>query len=111
MNLGRLAELPPEDLKQEWERRLGVPAPALSTELLRLGIGYKLQEARSGGINCVRGRRLKSCGQASVRSVRVKLTVPRRLPGGDSQMHARQSQTKARRIRSYVIVTSCEQLP
>lgn len=51
VSLGQLAELPPEDLKAEWERRYGAPAPALSPDLLRLGIGYKLQEQKQGGIS------------------------------------------------------------
>ena len=51
VTLGRLAELPPEELKAEWVRRFGVPAPNLSSDLLRLGIGYKLQEQRRGGIS------------------------------------------------------------
>ena len=56
LTLGRLAELPPEGLKQEWARRYGAPAPNLSPELLRLGVGYKLQEQKSGGIS--RGARM-----------------------------------------------------
>lgn len=51
MTLGRLDELPPEDLKTEWARRFGAPAPNLSPELLRLGIGYKLQEQKLGGLS------------------------------------------------------------
>lgn len=51
ITLGRLAELPPEELKVEWTRRYGEPAPNLSPELLRLGIGYKLQEQRHGGLS------------------------------------------------------------
>ena len=51
LTLGRLAELPPEDLKQEWAHRYGAPAPNLSPELMRLGVGYKLQEQKSGGIS------------------------------------------------------------
>jgi len=51
MSLGRLADLPPEDLKAEWVRRFGAPAPALSLDLLRLGIGYKLQEQWLGGMS------------------------------------------------------------
>jgi hypothetical protein len=51
MNLGRLAELPPEGLKAEWVRRFGLPAPLLSPELMRLGIGYKLQEQKLGGLS------------------------------------------------------------
>lgn len=51
LTVGRLAQLPPEELRREWARRYGAPAPALSAELLRLGIGYKLQEAKLGGIS------------------------------------------------------------
>lgn len=51
MCLGRLAELPPEGLKIEWERRYGEPTPALSPDLLRLGLGHKLQKERFGGIS------------------------------------------------------------
>lgn len=51
ITLGRLAELPPEDLKVEWVRRFGAPAPHLSPDLLRLAIGYKLQEQKLGGLS------------------------------------------------------------
>lgn len=51
LTLGRLGELPPEELKIEWVRRYGAPAPNLSLELLQLGIGYKLQEQRLGSIS------------------------------------------------------------
>lgn len=51
ITLARLAELSPEDLKAEWARRFGGPTPNLSLELLRQGVGYKLQEQRLGGIS------------------------------------------------------------
>ena len=51
ITLGRLDELSPEEFKTEWARRYGAPAPNLSPELLRLGIGYKLQEQRHGGLS------------------------------------------------------------
>ena len=51
VTLGRLDELSPEELKAEWARRYGVPAPNLSPQLLRFGIGYKLQEQRHGGLS------------------------------------------------------------
>ena len=51
MNLARLADLSGEDLKAEWARRYGAPAPNLSPDLLRLGIGYKLQEAKLGSVS------------------------------------------------------------
>lgn len=81
LNLGRLAELPPEDLKQEWARRYSAPAPAVSAELLRLGIGYKLQEARSGGIS--RGTRflLRQVAMRAVEGAETK-PMPRKLTPG-----------------------------
>lgn len=51
MTLGRLAELPLEMLKEEWACRYSAPTPNISSELLRLGLGYKLQEQRHGGLN------------------------------------------------------------
>ena len=51
MTLERLEVLPLEDLKTEWVRRYGAPAPKLSAELLRLGVGYRLQELRLGGVD------------------------------------------------------------
>lgn len=51
ITLGRLAQLSPEDLKSEWIRRYGAAAPNLSVDLLRLGIGFRLQEQRLGGIS------------------------------------------------------------
>ena len=81
MNLGRLAELQPEDLKQEWERRYGAPAPALSTELLRLGVGYKLQEARSGGISRGTWTLLRQVAMRAREGVETK-PMPRKLTPG-----------------------------
>jgi len=49
--LERLEELAGVGLKQEWARCHGAPAPSLSADLLRLGIAYRLQEKRHGGIS------------------------------------------------------------
>jgi hypothetical protein len=81
LTLGRLTELPPEDLKQEWTRRFGAPAPNLSPELLRLGVGYKLQEQKSGGIS--RGTRtlLRQVAAQAGEGAEKKPT-PRKLTSG-----------------------------
>lgn len=81
LTLGRLAELPPEDLKAEWARRLGAPAPNLSAELLRLGIGYKLQEQKHGGLS--RGTRslLRQVSARAGEGTGGK-TLPRKLTPG-----------------------------
>jgi hypothetical protein len=49
ISLARLAELTHDELTLEWGRRFETPAPNIAPDLLRLGIGYKLQEAKSGG--------------------------------------------------------------
>ena len=51
LTLERLGDMPPEELKHEWAHRFGSPAPSLSPVLLRLGIGYKLQEQKYGGLS------------------------------------------------------------
>lgn len=51
LTLGRLAELSGDELRREWSRRYGAPAPGLSPDLLRLGIGYRLQEQKLGGVS------------------------------------------------------------
>lgn len=50
ITLHRLADMRTHELKAEWTRRYGAPAPNLSPDLLRLGIAYRLQEQRLGGL-------------------------------------------------------------
>lgn len=49
MPIEGLANLSKTELKGEWARCYGAPAPSLSADLLRLGIAYRLQEKRHGG--------------------------------------------------------------
>lgn len=51
ITLDRLADMTTGELKAEWARRHAAPAPNLSPELLRLGIAYRLQEQRLGGVS------------------------------------------------------------
>lgn len=81
VTLGRLAELPPEALKEEWARRFGAPAPLLSPELLRLGIGYKLQEQKYGGLSRSTRSLLRQIGWRGEGSTAAK-PLPRKLTPG-----------------------------
>jgi hypothetical protein len=81
LTLGRLAELPPEDLKQEWALRYGAPAPNLSPDLLRLGVGYKLQEQKSGGISRVTRTLLRQVAVRAEEGAETK-PMPRKLTPG-----------------------------
>lgn len=49
-------------LRQEWERVYKRPAPALSADLLRLGIAYRLQEKALGGSSRASAAELKGTG-------------------------------------------------
>jgi len=51
VTLDRLAAMPVDELKSEWARRHAAPAPNLSPDLLRLGIAYRMQEQKLGGVN------------------------------------------------------------
>jgi hypothetical protein len=81
LTLGRLAKLPLEDLKEEWTRRYGTPAPNLSHELLRLGVGYKLQEQKSGGISRSTRSLLRQVAARVGESTETK-PMPRKLTPG-----------------------------
>jgi hypothetical protein len=49
--LAALAAMPRSKLKQEWEWAYSEPAPNLSSDLLRLGIAYRVQEKAHGGLS------------------------------------------------------------
>jgi hypothetical protein len=70
LTLERLAVLPLAEVKAQWTQRYGAPAPNLSPDLLRLGIGYKLQEQKLGGVD--RGTRalLRQLRRGQGRAVR-----------------------------------------
>lgn len=88
LNFARLAEMSGEELKAEWARRYGAPAPNLSPELLRLGIGYRLQEQNHGGIS---------------RETRILLrqVVARAKEGGDKKPMPRKLTPGTRLVRDW----------
>lgn len=51
LTLVQIADVPPVVLSTEWVRRYGVPTPNISPDLLRLGLAYKFQEQRQGGLS------------------------------------------------------------
>jgi|JI8StandDraft_2_1071088.scaffolds.fasta_scaffold139865_2 hypothetical protein len=51
LTLAQIAEMEPVGLAKEWARRYGRPAPSISPDLLRLGLAYKFQEQRQGGVS------------------------------------------------------------
>ena len=50
--------MPPTGLRAEWRRVLRAPTPAITPDLLRRGIGYRLQEQIHGGLTTAVSREL-----------------------------------------------------
>ena len=81
MTLLRLTELSPDELRTEWARRYCAPAPCLSPDLLRLGIGYRLEEQRLGGISRPTRSLLRQVARRAADGD-SKAPLPRRLTPG-----------------------------
>lgn len=80
--LEQLDCLTPAELKKEWARQFGAPVPAISPDLLRLGIGYRLQEKRLGGISRETRAIINAHGKAKEKGSATAVPVPRRLTPG-----------------------------
>ncbi|MFM7350160.1 MAG: DUF2924 domain-containing protein, partial [Erythrobacter sp.] len=68
-------------LKEEWARCPGAPAPAMIPDPLRLGIAYRLQEKKLGGLSR-ESKRLLRQATAVTRQDSVATSPPRRLTPG-----------------------------
>lgn len=55
----RLATMSPAELRSEWPRVWGSPAPRWSAELLKLGVAYRMQEKVYGGLKPATLRELR----------------------------------------------------
>lgn len=81
LTLERLAAMSPEEMKAEWAQRYAAPTPGISPELLRLGIGYKLQEQRLGGVSRSTRSLLRQV-TTQIASVGSSKPLPRKLTPG-----------------------------
>ena len=63
--LERLPAMTPAELRTEWPKAWGSPAPRWSAELLRLGIAYKLREKVDGGLKPSTLRELRRISAAA----------------------------------------------
>jgi Protein of unknown function (DUF2924) len=81
MTLDRLDELGPAELREEWARCHGAPAPSVTPDLLRLGIAYRLQEKKQGGLSR-ESKRLLRQAIALARQDKATAAPPRRLSPG-----------------------------
>lgn len=81
MTLDRLGELGPAELKEEWARCHGAPAPSVTPDLLRLSIAYKLQERKQRGLSR-ESKRLLRQAVAIAQLDHAVASPPRRLTPG-----------------------------
>lgn len=81
MTLDRLEDLGPAELKEEWARCHGAPVPSVTPDLLRLGIAYKLQEKKQGGLSRESKRLLRQAITVA-RQDCATAAPPRRLSPG-----------------------------
>ncbi len=81
MTLERLDDLGPAELKEEWARCHGAPAPSVTPDLLRLGIAYRLQEKKQGGLSRESKRLLRQAITVA-RQDNTSSQSPRRLTPG-----------------------------
>lgn len=80
LSLEQVLDLPIEEARQAWARHYGAPAPNVSLDLLRLGLGYRIQEKRQGSL----GREGKALLRQASRMARGEnIPTPRRklMPG------------------------------
>lgn len=81
ITLDRLADMSTDELKVEWPRRYAAPAPDLSPDMLRLGVAYRLQEQKLGGLSRSTKALLRQVA-AQPKNARGKGVVPRQLTPG-----------------------------
>lgn len=79
--LDGLGELGPAELKEDWVRCHGAPAPSVTPDLLRLGIAYRLQEKQQRGLSR-ESKRLLQQAVAIAQQDHAVASPPRRLTPG-----------------------------
>ena len=79
--LTALATMSPVQLAAEWQRVLKSPAPAMTPDLIRRGIAYRLQEQVHGGLRPSVVRELERIGRQSDRTAPVAVAGMHIKPG------------------------------
>ena len=79
--LTKLAAMSPAQLRGEWLRIHKSPAPAMTPDLLRRGIGYRLQEQVHGGLRHALKRELERLGAKMDRTEPVAVASLHIKPG------------------------------
>lgn len=81
MTLAQIAEMDPAGLAAEWARRYGAPAPNISSDLVRLGLAYRFQEQRHGGVSRSSKTVMRRAAVAADQSTKPTAIIRKLTPG------------------------------
>jgi hypothetical protein len=82
LKLARLATLSPTELRAEWGRLMKEPVPpALTADLIRRALAYRVQEQAAGGLPRAVRLELERLGHATERTQPIVLPTARIKPG------------------------------
>ncbi len=81
--LAKLAGLSAVEVRAEWERAHGAPAPRLAPDLLRLVLAYRLQERALGGLARASKAALRSTGRPTAPPLKLGTRLLRSWHGRD----------------------------
>ncbi len=81
LTLAKIAEMEPAGLAEEWARRYGAPAPSISPDLVRLGLAYRFQEQRHGGVSRASKTVMKRTAAAADQPAKPATIIRKLTPG------------------------------
>jgi len=73
--------MPLADLQLAWDRQFGATAPSLSTDLLRRGLAYRLQEKKLGRLDRRTATYLAQCERENIPAIPMPATGPKLSAG------------------------------
>jgi Protein of unknown function (DUF2924) len=81
LTVAQIAELHPAGLAKEWARRYGAPAPNISPDLVRLGLAYRFQEQRHGGVSRMSKSVMRRAAVAGDHPAKPRAIIRKLTPG------------------------------
>lgn len=81
LTLAQIAEMDSAGLAEEWARRYGAPAPNISSDLVRLGLAYRFQEQRHGGVSRMSKTLMRRAAVAADQPTKPAAFIRKLTPG------------------------------
>ena len=74
--LAAIEAIEPHALREQWERVYGAPAPGISASRLRMGLAWRIQEKRLGGLSRTARQVLAARDNAKATDVQKRKLTP-----------------------------------